>query len=762
MIEERMDKPANLGLQLLILAGEAIAQAIDGCAQQLRLDAGAAVAAAAPDARTAVGREAIDHFGPLIVARWASWFAAQGKPEQERALRELGGLTTRDAQKAANQVVDQIHAAATADDKRVAAAYLAAVPTTTRSILIPDAESGQLVPASLSLDERTLLRLLPINAPPFAVGAEVPGTPYLLEEMLGSGGFGVVYRATNRFEQHTPPRAIKFCLNMEMLASLRRERDLLNRLMAAGANAQWSDRIVKLYGHNLDVPIPFLVYEYVAGGSLIARLAAVRRQTGKHIRPAQVLGLIRRICEAIAFPHSVGLVHRDIKPSNILVSGNTIKLADFGIGEVVAAYAARSSHLAAGPEGLTVSQTCNLFRGAGTPLYMSPEQRQGAPPEPHHDIYSMGVLWYQLLIGDFSRELHAGWADELAEEFDVPQKQIELIAQCVGYAKKRPASGKELLALLPSPALVSVPATRSDLVGEVRTCGGHDGRINSVAFLRDSRRVLSAAGDGTARLWDAQTGNQLACFRVNARAVLCAAVSPDNRAALLGCDDRNAWLVDLSRKSEPRCFAGHALSVNAAAFSPDGRRAVTGGADGTIRVWHVAAGREILCIDEERRPVTGVAFSPDGLLIASCSENGALRLWDSETGWEAQTLTAQGGLLLCLAMAPDGRKIVAGGKDGLSLWSLETGRLLGAFEGHSLAVSSVAFSVGGEWLISGGMDKSVRLWEVASRRLVHTFEHRTFTIRSVAFAPDGHYAASAGDDRTVRLWALPRLERSGA
>src|SRR5262249_31934097 len=146
---------------------------------------------------------------------------------------------------------------ASQEDKRLAVEYLAAIPTTARSVLIPDSESGCPVPTCPpELDAHALLRFLPINAPPFAVGSELAGTPYLLERLLGSGGFGVVYKATNRFEQNTPPRAIKFCLNPRMLATLHRERRLLDRLMAAGAESQWSDRIVKLYGHNLDAPVP--------------------------------------------------------------------------------------------------------------------------------------------------------------------------------------------------------------------------------------------------------------------------------------------------------------------------------------------------------------------------------------------------------------------------------------------------------------------------------------------------------------------------
>jgi serine/threonine protein kinase len=749
-----MDK-SDLGFQLLVLAGEAIAGAIQGCAELLRPDPRRPDG---PGAWAAV-RNAINRFGPLIIARWAQWLGERPREEQERAIQQLAALPPGAAQEAAGEVIDRLKPTSAAEDKQLAVQYLAAIPTTTRTVLISDLDSGRLVAASPTvLEERVLLRLLPINAPPFPVGSDLPGTPYRLDELLGSGGFGVVYKATNRFEQNTPPRAIKFCLQPAMLASLHRERSLLDRLMAAGAEAQWSDRIVKLYGHHLGAPVPFLIYEHVPGGDLTARLAAIRRRTGQNLRPAQVLGLVRRICEAVAFAHTRGLVHRDLKPSNILVSNNTIKLADFGIGGVVASFAARTGSAVSPHSDLTASEKSSIFRGAGTPLYMSPEQRQGEPPEPHHDVYSIGVMWYQFLVGDFTRELHPGWAGELAEEFDVPQKQIDLIQQCVGYLRKRPATAKELLALLPPPASLQLPPTRAEQAGEVRSLSGHEGRVNGLAFFRDSRRLLTGASDGTARLWDAEAGRPLDCFRLGARSVLSVALSPDNRLALFGCDDRNAWLWDLSRNADSRAFAGHLGAVNAVAFSPDGRRAVTGGGDGSIRLWHVASGREVLRIDENRHPVTGVAFTPDGLHILSCCEGGAVRLWDGETGWEAGEFTAQASWLLCLAVSPDGALAACGGKDSLAVWNLRNGQLLGALDGHGLAVMSVAFSPNGRWLLSGSLDKSIRLWDVASRRPVHAFE-RTHPVRAVAFTPDGRYAASAGDDRTVRLWALPRLER---
>jgi hypothetical protein len=79
---------------------------------------------------------------------------------------------------------------------------------------------------------------------------------------------------------------------------------------------------------------------------------------------------------------------------------------------------------------------------------MAPEQRRGAPPDPRHDLYSLGVMWYQLLAGDVSRELHPGWAKELTVKYRVPREHLGLIERCVGWLEERPRDAAELLPLL--------------------------------------------------------------------------------------------------------------------------------------------------------------------------------------------------------------------------------------------------------------------------------------------------------------------------
>src|SRR5207248_6399488 len=129
----------------------------------------------------------------------------------------------------------------------------------------------------------------------------------------------------------------------------------------------------------------------------------------------------------LAFAHGQGLVHRDLKPANVLMDGATLKLADFGLGGVSASRPSSQTGTLT-----TLAEQVSLFRGAGTPLYMSPEQRRGAPADPRHDLYSLGVIWYQLLVGDMRRELHPAWAKELTGRFGVPTEQVALIERCVG------------------------------------------------------------------------------------------------------------------------------------------------------------------------------------------------------------------------------------------------------------------------------------------------------------------------------------------
>ncbi len=415
------------------------------------------------------GVKALEALGGRVASRWAEWLAAQPVEEKEKAFAELAALPADEARALAESMLLEKAPEAGTGERAAAAAYLSLLPA-----------AVDRVPATAAWDASALLPLMPARLPPYAIGAEVPGTPYRLEALLGAGGFGAVYRASTRTLQHLP-LAIKFCLDPNLVQALHRERSNLERLMKAGGG-DWPRHVVRLYGYDLDHATPYLVYEYVKGGDLVKHLASL----GRPLSAEEVLALMTQVAEGLAFAHANGIIHRDLKPANVLVEGGVLKLADFGLGGVNVARAAASRLGLNTMDRLDAAEQATLFRGAGTPLYMSPEQRRGLPPDPRHDLYSLGVMWYQLLAGDVSRELHPGWARELSLRFGVPARHVELIERCVGWVEERPANAGELLTLLrgvvgatpppprphqpadhPVPALP--PAQKEELSGLLRT-----------------------------------------------------------------------------------------------------------------------------------------------------------------------------------------------------------------------------------------------------------------------------------------------------
>jgi WD40 repeat protein len=133
---------------------------------------------------------------------------------------------------------------------------------------------------------------------------------------------------------------------------------------------------------------------------------------------------------------------------------------------------------------------------------------------------------------------------------------------------------------------------------EIRTFLGHTGLVNSVAFSPDGKRVLTGAGlhgrpgsdsdeDNTAKLWDAETGQELRTFRGHTSNVYSVAFSPDGTLVLTGSEDSTAKLWDAETGQEIRTFRGHTRGVSSVAFSPDGTRVLTGSEDRTARIWQL-------------------------------------------------------------------------------------------------------------------------------------------------------------------------------
>ncbi|HXH96405.1 MAG TPA: serine/threonine-protein kinase, partial [Gaiellaceae bacterium] len=205
------------------------------------------------------------------------------------------------------------------------------------------------------------------------VGEVISGR-YELEELLGSGGMSSVFLARDRLlDRHVALKVLhaRYSDDDEHVARFRREARTVARLS--------HPHIVTVIDRGVDEGRQFIVFEYVQGENL---KELVRRSGPLPAQRAVALGLA--VAEGLAFAHAQGLVHRDVKPQNILLNEEgEVKVTDFGI--------ARSLDV---DRGLTQAGTV-----LGTSEYISPEQASGGVVTPATDVYSLGVVLWELLTG---------------------------------------------------------------------------------------------------------------------------------------------------------------------------------------------------------------------------------------------------------------------------------------------------------------------------------------------------------------------------
>lgn len=213
------------------------------------------------------------------------------------------------------------------------------------------------------------------------IGKTIAGRYEILQK-LGEGGMGVVYKAMQTSVERIVALKIlhpHMTGNEEALKRFQREAKTTSKLRQANA--------IHIYDFGVEGSLSFLVMEYIEGESL----DDVIRKSGALELP-RVANIVRQVCYALAEAHDLGIVHRDLKPSNIYLSrkrdgSEEVKVLDFGIAKVLGEQ-----------QGMTrLTQTGMII---GTPQYMSPEQVEGLPLDHRSDVYSLGIIMYELLTGE--------------------------------------------------------------------------------------------------------------------------------------------------------------------------------------------------------------------------------------------------------------------------------------------------------------------------------------------------------------------------
>lgn len=252
---------------------------------------------------------------------------------------------------------------------------------------------------------------------------------YEITAKLGEGGMGEVYRATDRNLKRAVALKVlpeDVAADPDRVARFQREAEVLAALN--------HPNIAAIYGIEKTGSNAAIVMELVAGPTLADRIAQ------GPIPADEALPIATQIAEALEAAHAQGIIHRDLKPSNIKVRRDgTVKVLDLGL--------AKSTRPAVGgsPDSLTVTSPAMTERGAvlGTPAYMSPEQARGKTVDARSDIFSFGVVLYEVLSGSPAFPGHSAvevLSSVLRDEpapFNAPAFLTEIVKRCLAKDPSR-------------------------------------------------------------------------------------------------------------------------------------------------------------------------------------------------------------------------------------------------------------------------------------------------------------------------------------
>jgi len=547
-----------------------------------------------------------------------------------------------------------------------------------------------------------------------ASGAELG--PYRIEAQIGAGGMGTVYRAVDT--------RLGRVVAIKIAAERYNQRFELEARAISTLN---HPNICTLY----DIGPNYLVMEFIEGSTLAAELK-------KGALAPEVAALYgAQIAGALAEAHSLGILHRDLKPSNIMLTRHGIKVLDFGVAKLSS-------------ETRVFTETGRLV---GTPAYMPPEQFEGREPTPASDLYSLGLVLYEMTMGK------------------LPQPGVSLRSASSGGAAKRLTA---LVAQLLDPVPERRPSSAAQVRDRLRTLAGNPaGRTRAIAASAVSLLVLLALGWWLVHRWTVRfpsIGQVNGIVRITNYAgdEQEPSLSPDGSEVAFSWNgdrsgNRDIYIQQIGTGQPPRRLTQDPAGDNFPAWSPDGKQIAFLRAKNP-RLWEIrlisAAGgvdrklREILLDTDARidsHPLLAWSPASDQLVFTHADQQARTRLF---------ALTLQSGAVRALdlgsvqsimgdsapALSPDGRwlafrRAMGGYNAAIMVQPLKPGI---EPDGQPMAVSGPL--VNPAW----------PTWSPDSRRLIFADSNRIFEWEPGS-APRLLYTSTTVLDGLAAAWPAGRL-----
>jgi WD40 repeat protein/class 3 adenylate cyclase len=282
----------------------------------------------------------------------------------------------------------------------------------------------------------------------------------------------------------------------------------------------------------------------------------------------------------------------------------------------------------------------------------------------------------------------------------------------------------------------------------------HEGEALAVAYTADGTRLATTSGEGTVRLWDAATGQELFSFFVP-RAGRIRFNREGNRLAIGFADNSGdyAGIWDAATGEQLTALSGHTGYIQDLEFSPDGTLLATASEDHTAKVWDLASGKELFTFSGYTDIVDSVEFSPDGTLLAVSGWEQKTIIWDLVTGRKQLTLPGQ-LMWQGNSYTPDGQQIVTlNDKAPARMWDAATGQELLSISGP-IGYGYALLDADRTKIVKATYYGRVVVWDIATDQELFSYPAHTGLIRDLAMSPDGFHLATASVDGTVKIWDM--------